>query len=403
MGVPPAQLLSWGSDVARDFVRRKEDLSVGIAKIAEREELNQHQIQRVIEEANHSTLEMLRKAGQQNPHFKLASTDDVIARLTKPIAKTAEAILAPLTNAAYVKGGMFKKASAGRTSTVRRSDVLRDYEHLIGRIGILRKNAELNFELAVSETEQAVDHLGRLVDQHAAIDKKSVSELAKVASAHDPKNAEAWTDFFGAVRRWLVQDYTKIGHPVPLNLVDDKLEMPGSPVRVINGKSSLCVALDTLSGKVDKEDRALGVLYSVANFGDAVVKSFKSFRDNKDFAEAIDQAMLDPSVVKAASAVSAGDGALLDYILVKAAADMPEGDDKPNVDKKDTGDKPLRRRGLLGRTVGLGAHVAKKLLPFAAVTALLGAGGVAAGTAAGGLTKKEDFETAGKSSREDRS
>ncbi len=281
--ISAAQLLSWGTDAAGAFVRKKADLNATIAKIAEQNELNAHQISRVLEEANQHTVELLRSSGTANAQFPVAGLDGVLG-LMHSQPKLASALdVQDVLPPARREGTLSKTAEAVvEVVKTNRRDADYDFKYLNEKIAQFRIDAEADFQDLCRDIEEIGGEIRKVARQHVLGDRGKFSDLLKVAHDFDPSNDRMWLALFGYLQKDLSEHFIKQGHPVSKDFVNEKVEIPVGDVRIINGRSGLCIYLDTLRNKMDKANSMARRILITNLFGDAIVDDYRQFKTNED-------------------------------------------------------------------------------------------------------------------------
>jgi len=283
---------------ASEYLTQGKVLSESIAKLADKNNLSQMQIQRVLEMANHEVNETLRKtASDKSFTFAVAKLEDVLAHLQTPsssgvahekVAQTIEAF-----NRGYGEADL-EKTAADMADAYGHKDLINGLE-----LKALSKTAGAKIDAAIGRAEServgALDKLAvelrQLVSdmkQFIAYDGGDLASLHKCALAIEPGSVDSWNMLFGA----LETELKKLGHPFTGPLASksrlavdyDGRHTPvkGPSVTVINGAAPIIKRVKQVHETISKTVRASDRKRDLDNFKDLVTLKTRSLKDNAE-------------------------------------------------------------------------------------------------------------------------
>ncbi len=267
-------------------------LSESIAKLAEKADLNQLQIQRVVELTNHAVNERMRKeASDKTFSFQLASTADVLARLPH-LSERPKVAAADIVGA--VRGHIGRDSArtdlskvASAASDSRRVSARQAKQDAV-KIGgwmeshyraLLVKQAGLHEEIRIGLHDLADYAANHCVSGRALVD------LKKFACSYDPTSGRIWDALFDVVHEKLAERGVRGRADTEPSPLAKRAPLPRSDTleyQVINGASRLQVFLDTLKNKISKEDELAQHIRLMDTHGPAVVAGIVALNTTED-------------------------------------------------------------------------------------------------------------------------
>lgn len=278
---------------AADAATAGASLSEAIAKLASAADLNQIQIQRVVELANHAVNDRLRKeASDKTFSFQVASLASVLAAMPH-LAARPKVAASSLVGAVRRHIGSdpsrpdaAKIASTAvdsrRVSTVKaRQSAEKIAEWLEAHYRrCLSKQAGLHETIRVG-----LHDLAQYAADHAMAGRDLV-ELKKFACSYDPKAGRIWDALFDAVHEKLAERGIRSGRTeadaAPLA---KRAPLPRSneiTYQVVNGATKLQVFLDTLKQKISEEDHMAQHVRLMDTHGPAIVAGIAALGTKED-------------------------------------------------------------------------------------------------------------------------
>jgi len=298
-----ARFLSFGVRAGRAHLNEGVALNDAVAKLASAEDLNQLQIQRVVEFANHTVNDALRaKAQDKTFRFDLASTDGVLAKLAETpkgvaetdVRRTIRAFVGCENSSASLQKTAGLITEPAERTQVRRLILRDNLEKIAARLKQLQR-IELSKLAGVHEAlRRGVRELTQYAQDHV-FHGGTVADLHKFACCARPNDGHAWDVLFTDVRERLIKQakhdsgapsaaeaYGKFAKQPPIPKSDQV------PYTVVNGNHRLLILLDTLRNKISDEDRSSQRLRLMDTHGPAVVVGIKAFDDSRDVRRYID-------------------------------------------------------------------------------------------------------------------
>ena len=286
MDFNPIRFADYARTAASDFVEKNLPLNESIAKLAEKANLTPVQIQRVVELANLDVNDrMFKVATEKTFTFPLATLEGVQGILHKP---------EPTVKTAAVFEAMFPSAVAKREATTEKvasflatvSESIPMEKRAEAAFSELKGEASKRLSAAMLKTAEALRDLDKCYDgildkarEYVLLEKNRLGDMFKFACIARPQSVGLWKNLFEDVK----DDLLKVAHPVDKKLIDEKLEMPGAPVEVINGRHALLIDLDTFRQKVSDTDSAFGGRLALLNDAPPPTPTgVTSFQDNQD-------------------------------------------------------------------------------------------------------------------------
>lgn len=286
MDFNPIRFADYARTAASDFVEKNVPLNESIAKLAEKSNLTPVQIQRVVELANLDVNDRMFKVAEEKTFtFPLATLEGVQGILHKP---------EPTVKAASVLEALFPSAVAKREATTEKvasflatvSEPVPMEKRAEAAFSELRSEVSKRISAAAVKTAEALRDLdecyGGILDkarEYVLLEKNHLGDMFKFACIARPKSAELWKGLFENVK----EDLLKVAHPVDKKLIDEKLEMPGAPVEVINGRHALLIDLDTFRQKISETDSSFQGRVALLNDAPPPTPTgVTSFQDNTD-------------------------------------------------------------------------------------------------------------------------
>jgi hypothetical protein len=286
MDFNPIRFADYARTAASDFVEKNLPLNESIAKLAEKANLTPVQIQRVVELANLDVNDrMFKVATEKTFTFPLATLEGVqgVLHKSEPTVKTA-AVFEALFPSAVAKREATTEKVASFLATVSESVPMEKRAEVA--LSELKGEASKRLSAAMLKTAEALRDLDKCYDgildkarEYVLLEKNHLGDMFKFACIARPQSAGLWKGLFENVR----DDLLKVAHPVDKKLIDEKLEMPGAPVEVINGRHALLIDLDTFRQKVSDTDSAFGGRVALLNDApNPTPTGVTSFQDNQD-------------------------------------------------------------------------------------------------------------------------
>lgn len=281
---------------ASEYLTQGTTLSESIAKLADKNNLSQMQIQRVLEMANHEVNEALRKtAADKSFTFAVAKLEDVLAHLQTPSQSGVAHEKVAQVIEAFNKG--YGEASIDKTA----AEMAEAYGHkdLVNTLDLkaFSKVATKKIEAAAGRAESArVGALDKLaveirellsdIKQFIAQDGGDLASLHKCAKLTEPEWAAGWDLLFGA----LETELKKLGHPFTGQLASKSslsadypgrhTPIPGPSVTVINGAAPIIKKVKRVHETISKATIASDRKRELDNFKDLVTTQTQSLKDN---------------------------------------------------------------------------------------------------------------------------
>lgn len=283
--VTPQRLTMLAAEARDGLLRHQVPLNESIQKLAEREELGPHHVQRVCEAANKMVTAALRKVAKDKSFtFKVASYTDVMSGIKGvppteivPLDKIA-AVLTPVRDPRVAEAlEHAHKTAAAAVNAI-------PPKELYARLHRLHEKT------AAYITEYEMDLVGLQGERNAALDgicKEAHSRVMGGDTLQDMTNYAVGCGYAPhqavALFTHVKQALSKLGHPVDEKLINMGVDMPDGNVRVVNGRTVLRVLLDTLKNKISAEDECSQRLHLMGTFGDASIKMMKQLQSSEDF------------------------------------------------------------------------------------------------------------------------
>lgn len=326
---------------AREFVQNGVSLDRTIAKIAEDRDLNPIHIQRLVEAANHTTNDELRKVSADKTFtFNLASLPGVLSIITGndssdvgiPVVKVAEAI-----NAVISRANKIQTPTSDNLLKVAEKKKKTKQLELTAKKGIA-KCAKFKKQLEVARTvlservSEETEKLAADVRYFVLREKGDIKDLYKFASIAIPGHDKECRQLFFSVYNSL----EKVAHPTFQRLAtvdeiatEDKrlagVGAPSSPViQITNGSEGVLKKVKSIyelltNIRANSEHQAL-----LTNMIDMLERSVDVIHNNEDVGQTIEDATL----LKAAACVEACDSLDEAVVTIKKLAGVIEEQNK---------------------------------------------------------------------------
>lgn len=291
MDIDPIKLLGFAKVATDLFLKEGVALNKAIAKLAEANELNPFQIQRVAEEANHAVQASLYKSSEDKTFtFEMADPELIVKEIRGPgLSKVAyvDILTASLTPVESRDREWLDTELSSIHDPELGSRNARDARFLLQKTAqhISKFQEELTARRVEAQEaiEETLAKVAQSAKDHILLEGGKLSDFFKYACLRDPEFAEGYKVVFEAIRENLM----KLGAPIDRNLIADQLEMPGSTLDVINGAHTLAIDLDTLKNKISQDDLMAKRLRLLDTFGDAVVDKIRDLRTVEDMDQSI--------------------------------------------------------------------------------------------------------------------
>lgn len=300
MDYNPVMFLQWASEVATQFISGV-DMNESIAKVATEHELNPHQIQRIVEEANHQANLATRKiSNDQCFSIKLASLDTILSKvINRNSCKENMPKFAMATP--KISNDYFEDRDKGTWSSIFSklgTPEGQDQRNRNDWIGALTKLSHIARQLEAdcqshrvaleSTIDQQVDDIRQAVQDEMVLYRHSWADVNKFAHAAFPNNP----NFISAVLKTITPALVKVGEPVATDILSNNLPpIEGDTPQIINGHHTLIRQLDTLSDTLNQRDKLFHEESELCSHAKTLENATKVIRGTEGIKDYLDQGL----------------------------------------------------------------------------------------------------------------
>lgn len=291
MDIEPVRLLSMAKEAGDAFLKDGKALDETIASMADRSELNLHQISRVVEEANHYVQAELYKSSEDKTFtFDVADAQKIATRIKgKGMPKVAlfDVLHAATPRPSANERTAFMQKVASVTSEKLDEAELREVDFYLRKLAqhveCFKEEFLIRRAAAQEDFEHRFEKLAQDAKDHIGLNGGSLSDMLKYACLLHPDFSDGYKVLFSGIRDVL----EKLGTPVEKELICEGLEVPDGTLEVINGEHTLAVELDTIRNKISDDDRSARYIRLLDTFGDAVASRIRTLRTVEDMDKSV--------------------------------------------------------------------------------------------------------------------